>query len=213
MPDADDHAWLRQGSTSSTDVEKSYDGWAPTYNKTLAEWGYHAPEEAAKMLRSSIAKNSVILDAGCGTGLTGIALRGAGFRGPIDGLDISTESLETAKKSGVYRILRQVDFQNVLLEFADGSYDALTCIGVLTYVPETEGILREFARVVRKGGTLIFTQRDDLFHERELQKTIEALIDKGIFSTASISEPQPYLPDNPDFGEEIGVIYISVSVT
>jgi len=213
MPDADDHAWLRQGSTSSTDVEKSYDGWAPTYNKTLAEWGYRAPEEAAKMLRSSIAKNSVILDAGCGTGLTGIALRGAGFRGPIDGLDISNESLETAKKSGVYRILRQVDFQHVLLEFADGSYDALTCIGVLTYVPETEGILREFARVVRKGGTLIFTQRDDLFHERELQKTIEALIDKGIFSTTSISEPKPYLPDNPDFGDEIGVIYISVSVT
>ena len=213
MPDADDHAWLRQGSTSSTDVEKSYDGWAPTYNKTLAEWDYRAPEEAARMLRSSVAKNSVILDAGCGTGLTGIALRGAGFRGPIDGLDISTESLETAKISSVYRNLRQADFQHLPLEIADGSYDALTCIGVLTYVPETKGILREFARVVRKGGTLVFTQRDDLFHERELQKTIEGLIDKGIFGTAEISEPKPYLPANPDFGDEIGVIYVSVSVT
>ncbi|SVD09727.1 uncharacterized protein METZ01_LOCUS362581, partial [marine metagenome] len=32
----------------------------------------------------------VILDADCGTGLTGVALRGAGFKGPIDGLNIST---------------------------------------------------------------------------------------------------------------------------
>ena len=109
--------------------------------------------------------------------------------------------------------MRQGDFQHLVFKIADGSYDALTCIGVLTYVPETKGILREFARVVRKGGTLVFTQRDDLFHERELQKTIEGLIDKGIFSTAEISEPKPYLPANPDFGDEIGVIYISVSVT
>ena len=80
-------------------------------------------------------------------------------------------------------------------------------------MPETEGVLREFARVVHKGGISVIAQRDDLFHEQELQKTIEALIDKGIFSTAEISEPKPYLPANPDFGDEIGVIYISVSVT
>ena len=117
MPDADDHAWLRQGSTSSTDVEKSYDGWAPTYNKTLADWGYRAPEEAARILRSSIAKNSVILDAGCGTGLTGAALRGAGFKGPIDGLDISTESLETAKNPGVTELCGRSTFNTSSSKF------------------------------------------------------------------------------------------------
>ena len=41
-------------------------------------------DQAAAFLRGEIATDSVILDAGCGTGLTGLALREAGFVGPID---------------------------------------------------------------------------------------------------------------------------------
>ena len=116
MPNHINHAWLRQGSTSSEEVEKSYDGWAPTYDDTLAEWDYRAPEEAAIILQSAIPKNSRILDVGCGTGLMGVALRRADFSGPIDGIDISEESLSTAKKCGVYRSLRKVDLQEHILE-------------------------------------------------------------------------------------------------
>ena len=213
MPNQNNHAWLRQGSTSSEEVEKSYDGWAPTYDDTLAEWDYRAPEEAAIILQSAIPKNSRILDVGCGTGLMGIALRKANFSGPIDGIDISAESLSTAKKCGVYRSLRKVDLQEHILDISDDAYDALTCIGVLTYVPETEAILEEFARVIRKEGKMIFTQRDDLFHEREVANKIESLVEKKLFAAATISEPKPYLPNNPDFGDNIKVIYVTATVT
>ena len=213
MPNQNNHAWLRQGSTSSEEVEKSYDGWAPTYDDTLAEWDYRAPEEAATILQSAIPKNSRILDVGCGTGLMGIALRKANFSGPIDGIDISAESLSTAKKCDVYRSLRQVDLQEHILDISDDAYDALTCIGVLTYVPETEAILEEFARVIRKEGKMIFTQRDDLFHEREVANKIESLVEKKLFAAATISEPKPYLPNNPDFGDNIKVIYVTATVT
>ena len=213
MPNQNNHSWLRQGSTSSEEVEKSYDGWAPTYDDTLAEWDYRAPEEAATILQSAIPKNSRILDVGCGTGLMGIALRKANFSGPIDGIDISAESLSTAKKCDVYRSLRQVDLQEHILDISDDAYDALTCIGVLTYVPETEAILEEFARVIRKEGKMIFTQRDDLFHEREVANKIESLAEKKLFAAATISEPKPYLPNNPDFGDNIKVIYVTATVT
>ena len=213
MPNQNNHAWLRQGRTSSEEVEKSYDGWAPTYDDTLAEWDYRAPEEAAIILQSAIPKNSRILDVGCGTGLMGIALRKANFSGPIDGIDISAESLSTAKKCGVYRSLRQVDLQERILDISEDAYDALTCIGVLTYVPETEIILEEFAGVIKKGCKMIFTQRDDLFDERDVANKVESLIEKKIFAAAIISEPKPYLPNNPDFGDAIKVIYITATVT
>ena len=213
MPNQNNHAWLRQGSTSSEEVKKNYDGWAPTYDDTLAEWDYRAPEEAAIILQSAIPKNSRILDVGCGTGLMGVALRKANFSGPIDGIDISAESLSTAKKCDVYRSLRQVDLQEHIFDISDDAYDALTCIGVLTYVPETEAILEEFARVIRKEGKMIFTQRDDLFDERDVANKIESLIKKKIFSAAIISKPKPYLPNNPDFGDAIKVIYITATVT
>ena len=36
---------------------------------------------------------------------------------------------------------------------------------------------------------------------------------KKLFSAATISEPKPYLPNNPDFGDAIKVIYITATVT
>jgi len=212
MPNQNNHSWLRQGSASSEEVEKSYDSWAPTYDDTLAEWDYRAPEEAAIILQSAIPKNSRILDVGCGTGLMGVALRKADFSGPIDGIDISAKSLSTAKKCDVYRSLRQVDLQERILDISENAYDALTCIGVLTYVPETQVILEEFSRVIKKGGKMIFTQRDDLFDERDVANKIQSLIEKKIFAAATISEPKPYLPNNPDFGDDIKVIYITATV-
>jgi predicted TPR repeat methyltransferase len=93
MHDAGDHDWLKQGSTSSGEVRKIYDDWAASYDKTLERWDYRAPAQAAELLRAAIPAGSVLLDAGCGTGLTGLALRAAGFVGPIDGVDLSPASL------------------------------------------------------------------------------------------------------------------------
>ncbi|MFP6746933.1 MAG: class I SAM-dependent methyltransferase [Alphaproteobacteria bacterium] len=212
MQNGDDHDWLRQGGTSSADVAKSYDDWAVTYNETLAEWDYRAPGDAARLLRTTAPSDAVILDAGCGTGLTGAALRAAGFRGPIDGLDLSPASLEEAEKQGVYRDLRQANFQSLPLALAGNSYDALICVGVLTYVPDSAGILAEFARLVRPGGTVLATQRDDLFTERRFGETLASLASSGLIANLTITEPQPYLPANPDFGDAIKVIHATMSV-
>ena len=62
MPNQNNHSWLRQGSASSEEVENSYDSWAPTYDDTLAEWDYRAPEETAIILQSAIPKISKILE-------------------------------------------------------------------------------------------------------------------------------------------------------
>jgi predicted TPR repeat methyltransferase len=210
MMDKDDHSWLKQGSTSSAEVKKTYDDWAASYDETLKGWDYRSPAQAAAYLRSEIPSNAVILDAGCGTGLTGAALREAGFTGPIDGVDLSPDSLKEAAKLDVYRSLDTANLQTLPLSVADDSYDALICIGVLTYIPDSEGVLREFARMVRSGGKVLVTQRDDVFHERSFGQTVKALTD--VFSDFDITDPQPYLPDNPDFGAAIRVIYAMMTV-
>ena len=73
-----------------------------------------------------------MLDAGCGTGLSGIALRDAvGPATVIDGIDISTGMLEVAGKAGAYRTLTPANLAEVL-EIDTDTYDAVTCIGTLT---------------------------------------------------------------------------------
>ncbi|MDP6689766.1 MAG: class I SAM-dependent methyltransferase, partial [Alphaproteobacteria bacterium] len=171
-----------------------------------------APADAARLLSATVPRDGRILDAGCGTGLTGAALKAAGFSGPIDGIDISQTSLQQAEGHGVYRKLQQADMQQLPLDIPDDAYDGLFCIGVLTYVPDTEAVLRDFARVVQKGGTVLISQRNDLFEERNYASVIEALAKAGIFSNVKVTEPQPYLPGNPDFGAEILVIYAALEV-
>jgi predicted TPR repeat methyltransferase len=210
MNDAEDHEWLKQGSTSSGEVQKIYDEWAASYDETLETWDYRAPTEAARLLRAKAPAGSVILDAGCGTGLTGVALRAAGFTGPIDGVDLSPPSLSEADKHGVYRALTAMNLQTPPLPIPENTYDAVICVGVMTYIPDCEGVLREFARVAKSGGWILITQRDDLFRERGYDAALRNLAD--VVNDVTISEPLPYLPDNPDFGAEIKVIYIMMKV-
>jgi predicted TPR repeat methyltransferase len=212
MSNSDDHAWLKQGSTSSGDVAQAYDDWAASYDETLASWNYRAPERAASLLRDKIAPDADIIDVGCGTGLTGTALRAAGFQGAIDGIDISPLSLEEAAKLQIYRALIVGDLQKPPLAVTDNSYDALMCVGVLTYVPDSDGILREFARLTRPGGQVLISQRDDLFAERNYEEIITALVEEGLFDDFGITGPEPYLPENPDFGSDIKVIYAALTV-
>lgn len=206
-----DHGGLRDLSRNSEDVAQYYDEWADDYDETLARWRYKAPEQVAARMRTALDADTIILDAGCGTGLSGRALAAAGFD-TIDGMDVSRRSLEIAERLGVYRTLQHVDMQKLPLPCDDDVYGGLTCVGVLTYIPDSAAILREFARVLRSGGSMVLTQRSDLLIERDFPATLKALEGEGLIETPDISEPMPYLPENEEFSDEVRVHYITCTV-
>lgn len=206
-----DHSGLGDISRKGEDVSRYYDNWAGDYDKTLAEWRYEAPERTASILSASLLPASVILDAGCGTGLCGRALIDAGFK-TIDGIDISPRSLQIAGASGIYRTVREVDMQQLPLPIADSRYDGLVCVGVFTYLPDSMGTIREFSRIVKPGGIIVFTQRSDVFVERDFPSVLNRLTDEGTVMRIQVSDPQPYLPENEEFADRILVHYVSCLV-
>ncbi len=206
-----DHSWLTQVSTDSEEVAKYYDDWAKAYNATLASWNYSAPVDAANLLKQYVPTDRRILDAGCGTGLSGQALHDAGCR-DIIGIDISADSLVIAKQTNAYRHVQTQNLQHVPFPFEADSFDALTCIGVMTYVSEPIAVLREYCRLVSSGGHIVLTQRNDLFDSQDYPAMMAQLQEEGLWDMVSVSEPQPYLPNNEDFGDRILVIYIVARV-
>ena len=72
--------WGKDSSIDSATVEHAYDMFAETgsYDETFDEWGYVGPETAAAILKNYVPRQSRILDAACGSGLTGTALRNLG---------------------------------------------------------------------------------------------------------------------------------------
>lgn len=92
--------WTRH---SVEETQKIYADWAATYDADVAAWGYATPARLALALRQSGANvEKPVLDFGCGTGLSGMALKAVGFD-VIDGTDISPEMLAAAEAREVYR--------------------------------------------------------------------------------------------------------------
>lgn len=197
---------LRAGTTDARAVETYYDDFADSYDARLETWQYRAPAEAAALLAPFLGPGKRVLDVGCGTGLMAETLRRRGDVA-VDGIDISAASLQRAEARGLYGRLLQHDLQQQPLPVPDGAYDAAASVGVLTYIADAEALLRDICRTVRSGGAIAFTQRTDLWQDRDFDGLLRRLTDGGLWRTEHVSAPMPYLPGHEDFAEEIKVIY------
>ena len=209
-----------QFHAAPADVAALYDDWVVTrYDADLAAWGYDAHVRAADMistllpelgstLLSTSASEGPVLDAGCGSGLVGAELRQRGIE-PVIGGDFSPASVETARSRGVYDEVVELDL-NRPLPFADGQFRAVVSIGVFSYLTDSEATIRELLRIVQVGGPVVFTQRTDLWAERDFARLLSDLADEGLCAV-TVSSPQPYLPLHPEFGGDIGVHYATLT--
>jgi demethylmenaquinone methyltransferase/2-methoxy-6-polyprenyl-1,4-benzoquinol methylase len=101
--------------------------------------------------RAGLAPGMKCLDVGVGTGLVAreaLGIVGAG--GEVVGLDPSTGMLAEAAKS---LSIRLVVGRAEQLPFEDGSFDFLSMGYALRHLGDVSAAFREFARVLRPGGT------------------------------------------------------------
>lgn len=143
-------------------TEGFYDRIADIHNVALKINGYRA--SVAKYLRSldlEINADSMVLDAGSGTGIVTLGFQDAGLRPrKTVAFDLSRKSLKIAADQ--FRKEKKIDSENIAalqgnileLPFADDSFDLILTCGVLEYVPLDDG-LREMARVLKPGGKLV----------------------------------------------------------
>ena len=197
---------LAAGSTDSRTVESHYDAWAATYDQDLQEWEYAAPAAAAKALAAKLTPGADVLDVGCGTGLFGAALAAA-LKCRLEGIDISAASLELAGGRGVYDRLHRHNLQATPLPAATGAFDAAACIGVMTYIAEPARLLADLCRIVRPGGYIYFTHRDDRWAADNFGAVLDALTERGLWASELQTDARPYLPRNDEFEDRIKVIH------
>ncbi|CAE7683950.1 METTL27 [Symbiodinium microadriaticum] len=138
-----------------------------------------------------------VLDAGCGTGLSGEALAAAGFR-QLVGVDVSSEMLRLCEAKRLYNSLTSWDLEGSQgpLPFIDDSFSAVVCVGVLSYVQLFEKVYKEWCRVVAPGGHVIFTHRDTLW-DANVHSCRSAAASLQKWRLIQSSEPEAYMPATP----------------
>jgi 2-polyprenyl-3-methyl-5-hydroxy-6-metoxy-1,4-benzoquinol methylase len=101
-------------------------------------------------------RDKLVLDAGCGDGTLARAATSQGAAG-VTGCDLDPRMVGKASATATRNGMR-IDFAVARLQalpFADNTFDVVTCITVLAFVPDAIQAVREMARVLRPGGCLV----------------------------------------------------------
>lgn len=164
----------------------AYKDWAKTYDQDTVEgMNYVGPRISAKRLAELVGPDAAILDAGCGTGLAGVELAELGFK-TIDGMDISPDMLEEARKKGPYRGL-QVEDMTKPLSYDTDAYDAVVCVGTFTHAHVGPKGFNELLRITKPGGPVVATVHEDVWPDG-YEEHFKALEADGRAKVKSISE-------------------------
>ncbi|ADZ71741.1 methyltransferase domain-containing protein [Polymorphum gilvum] len=143
-------------------VATLFDQHADVFDEILVDrLGYCVPLMARELLRAHASgRFARVLDLGCGTGLTGEALRDVADH--ITGVDLSERIVELAYDRGVYEDLYVGEAVEFLEEFEDedGSvprYDLIAATDVFPYLGAAERIVAGAAARLVSGGLFAFS--------------------------------------------------------
>jgi SAM-dependent methyltransferase len=178
------------------------------YPKAISEvFNEHVPLDSDEVAR--------VIDIGCGTGLTGMYLSHLRSKLEIDGLDISPEMLEEARRkkraddSAVYSHLNECDLtQPVVNRFE--SYDALICSGTFTHGHLGPDALKNVLALVRPAGWIVIGVNNEHFVGKDFQAELDSLANAKQITAPEILKIDVYEKGSPHFGDQARVILAQI---
>ncbi|WP_101066378.1 class I SAM-dependent DNA methyltransferase [Roseovarius salinarum] len=166
------------GVSGTEETRRLYDDWAATYEAEVGENGYATPGRVARALHAVAPDpGRPLLDFGCGTGLSGLALKLAGFEA-VDGADLSAEMLEIAREKQVYRHTWQVE-PDAGDPFEAGAYPLVAAIGVIGAGAAPAETFDTIMRLLPRGGLFAFSFNDHTLEDPAFEGRISEWADTG----------------------------------
>lgn len=131
---------------------------ALTYNAIASDYAERYDKNDADQpyidrLLDQLPENGSVLDIGCGNGNYTKYIEDKGFR--YEGIDISEEMLNIAKKNNPHSTFKNMDMQK--LDYEDATFDGILSVYSLIHIPSAEIVetVKGFNRVLTSGGRML----------------------------------------------------------
>lgn len=165
-------------ANTSDDTRDLYAQWSTSYDQEVAENGYATPSRVAKALASHVEDlRTPVLDYGCGTGLSGMALRKVGFSN-LHGIDVSKEMVTIAKEKKAYQTLRVFD-PDAEPPLKTGEFEIITAIGVIGIGAAPLTIFDTIISLLVPGGLFAFSFNDHTLADPAFEAKVSDSVDTG----------------------------------
>lgn len=155
-------------------IAELFDGFAKDFDTNLLNHlAYQTPSKLVTLIEA-IAQPSEgqwdVLDLGCGTGLSGLAI--APYARQLVGVDLSAEMLAKAEAKELYQRLEKAELLAMMKNEMSSSYDVIVAADVFVYIGRLDEIFAEAKRLLRPGGMLAFSvEAMDAMPNAETAKT------------------------------------------
>ena len=130
----------------------AYNKWAPAYDTDPNPHILLEHDEVVALVAPK--KPQLILDAACGTGRYTQEFSKNGAR--VIGIDFSQKMLRAARRKYPHIEFRRADLTKKL-PFRSLQFDKINCAQALKHIRNLKPALKEFSRVLRKGGIFVFS--------------------------------------------------------
>ena len=146
----DPEAWkVVYEATTPAELAAAYADWSNHYDRETLRHRLHATLPGHRWLARHVPKGAgPVLDAGCGTGLSGPFVRALGYD-RLEGLDLSPDMLALAGARGAYANLTQAELGRKL-PWPDGHFAAFFSTGVFTEGHAPASGLDELVRITQE---------------------------------------------------------------
>lgn len=177
--------------------EQNYEQFAQryaAYAETKAHNAYYDRPNTLSLLPDLHGKR--VLDAGCGPGIYAEILleRGA----DVVAFDVTPDFVAlTQKRVGGRATVLRADLTQPLTFAADASFDVVLCPLVLDYIEDIASVFTEFLRVLKPGGTFIYSVGhpigDWLWVQRNIEDYKGSYFDTELFDAewGGFGDPKP----------------------
>ncbi|XDA99731.1 methyltransferase domain-containing protein [Sulfitobacter sp. LCG007] len=188
------HGFLQKAyeARSADETRALYDEWSATYEEEIRDQGYATPGRCAAALAKFAPDQTLpILDFGCGTGLSGLSLKLAGFA-TIDGVDISPDMLAKAEAKRLYRDLRIVEPGENLAPICR-NYSAVAAIGVIGAGSAPPTVIDGILSGLPREGLFVMSFNDHALADKANTGRLNEWLDCGA-ARCLFREHGPHLP-------------------